>query len=160
MSTTAVGGPAAGRGAGRQARVRARRPRATACFAVSKKIESNRADTGARIEAGRPGPMRITRRSFLRTSLSAGLALPAVRALPCLAAAGDALPRRESSLLALLRAGGSLPPPAPLLRRASVPGTPLALRYPDLARHFVFEYYPWYASDPFRHWQQDGRQPP
>jgi hypothetical protein len=24
----------------------------------------------------------------------------------------------------------------------------------------VFEYYPWYANDPFRHWQQDGRNPP
>jgi hypothetical protein len=36
----------------------------------------------------------------------------------------------------------------------------LRTRYRDLRRHFVFEYYPWYASDPFRHWQQWGRQPP
>jgi hypothetical protein len=111
--------------------------------------------------------MPFTRREFLGTSLRAGLALPAARALPSWAAEADAgFPdpsrglRGDSSLGALLRAGGSLPPPSPLLRTASVPGTPLALRYHDLSRHFVFEYYPWYASDPFRHWQQDGRRPP
>jgi hypothetical protein len=32
--------------------------------------------------------------------------------------------------------------------------------YPDLRRHFVFEYYPWYANSPFRHWQQWDRVPP
>jgi len=37
---------------------------------------------------------------------------------------------------------------------------PLAVRYADLPRHFVFEYYPWYASDPWRHWQQWNRNPP
>jgi hypothetical protein len=112
--------------------------------------------------------MGFTRREFLRTSLRAGLALPALRALPAWAAgAADAgLPdpsrglRGDSSLGALLRAGGELPPVAPLARRAFDTGVPLALRYPDLSRHFVFEYYPWYANDPFRHWQQDGRHPP
>ena len=33
-------------------------------------------------------------------------------------------------------------------------------RYRDPRRHFVFEYYPWYANDPFRHWQQWDRVPP
>lgn len=33
-------------------------------------------------------------------------------------------------------------------------------RYPDLRRHVVFEYYPWYAADPFRHWDALGRRPP
>ncbi len=33
-------------------------------------------------------------------------------------------------------------------------------RFPDLRRHFVFEYYPWYASHPYRHWQAADRQPP
>jgi hypothetical protein len=32
--------------------------------------------------------------------------------------------------------------------------------YRDLRRHFVFEYYPWYAADPFRHWDGDDRVPP
>ena len=36
----------------------------------------------------------------------------------------------------------------------------LRSRYPDLRRHFAFEYYPWYANDPFRHWQQWGHSPP
>ena len=39
-------------------------------------------------------------------------------------------------------------------------GTALRARYSDLRRHFVFEYYPWYAAAPFRHWQQWGREPP
>ncbi len=39
-------------------------------------------------------------------------------------------------------------------------GAALRARYSDLRRHFVFEYYPWYANTPFRHWQQWGRQPP
>jgi hypothetical protein len=33
-------------------------------------------------------------------------------------------------------------------------------RFPDLARHFIFEYYPWYGVGPFRHWDQDGHRPP
>src|SRR5205809_3105527 len=36
----------------------------------------------------------------------------------------------------------------------------LADRFPDLRRHFVFEYYPWYATDPYRHWQAADRHPP
>jgi hypothetical protein len=36
----------------------------------------------------------------------------------------------------------------------------LKARFPDLARHFVFEYYPWYAVDPYRHWNEAGRKPP
>ena len=24
----------------------------------------------------------------------------------------------------------------------------------------MFEYYPWYGSNPFKHWNQDGRRPP
>ena len=33
-------------------------------------------------------------------------------------------------------------------------------RFSALKRHIIFEYYPWYANDPFRHWQQWGRVPP
>ncbi len=39
-------------------------------------------------------------------------------------------------------------------------GQLLRARYRDLRRHFVFEYYPWYGNDPFRHWQQWDREPP
>src|SRR5947199_5623936 len=37
---------------------------------------------------------------------------------------------------------------------------PLADRYSDLRRHFVFEYYPWYRTDPWEHWNEGGRHPP
>ncbi len=30
----------------------------------------------------------------------------------------------------------------------------------DAARHFVFEYYPWYRTNPYQHWDQYGRHPP
>ena len=36
----------------------------------------------------------------------------------------------------------------------------LRSRFPDLRRRFVFEYYPWYAADPYRHWNADERRPP
>jgi hypothetical protein len=36
----------------------------------------------------------------------------------------------------------------------------LRRRHPDLSRHFVFEYYPWYGTDPWRHWDQWDRHPP
>lgn len=39
-------------------------------------------------------------------------------------------------------------------------GRTLRARFDDLPRHFIFEYYPWYANDPFRHWQQWHRVPP
>ncbi|HYT73546.1 MAG TPA: hypothetical protein VEL79_02255 [Vicinamibacterales bacterium] len=32
--------------------------------------------------------------------------------------------------------------------------------FPDLRRHFVFEYYPWYGLSPFRHWEDPGFDPP
>ena len=36
----------------------------------------------------------------------------------------------------------------------------LARRFPDLHRHFVFSTYPWYAANPYRHWDEAGRRPP
>jgi Glycosyl hydrolase family 99 len=39
-------------------------------------------------------------------------------------------------------------------------GRPLKERFPDLSRHFIFEYYPWYGATPFKHWDQDGHVPP
>jgi len=47
-------------------------------------------------------------------------------------------------------------------RRAALAAarSPLARRFADLPRHFVFEYYPWYGASPVEHWDQDGRRPP
>ena len=84
--------------------------------------------------------MSITRRKFLSTSLAvAGAAL------------GDgAAGAREAEETA---------------ERMSVfpwrrVGDQLRSRFDDLRRHFVFEYYPWYGAEPFRHWTQWGRTPP
>ncbi|HXH05211.1 MAG TPA: hypothetical protein VNI83_01340, partial [Vicinamibacterales bacterium] len=46
--------------------------------------------------------------------------------------------------------------PAGLARLGSL----LRARFRDLRRHFVFEYYPWYATSPWRHWDEAGRTPP
>ena len=36
----------------------------------------------------------------------------------------------------------------------------LAKRFSDLKRHFAFEYYPWYRTDPWEHWTEGGHRPP
>jgi hypothetical protein len=68
-----------------------------------------------------------------------------------------------------LRAGAALTLGAPLLDVAASPATgpvspgPADLRqlFPDLERHFVFEYYPWYGGPPgYEHWRYLGRRPP
>jgi Glycosyl hydrolase family 99 len=76
--------------------------------------------------------MDLTRRGFLAGSLRAGLGV---------AAAGLA--------------------PRPLFaEQAEAPRPDLVTRFPDLRRRFVFEYYPWYGCEPFRHWDQWDRVPP
>lgn len=49
-------------------------------------------------------------------------------------------------------------------RRASgspmAPARKLVERFPDLRRRFVFEYYPWYDTDPWYHWNDADRTPP
>ena len=37
---------------------------------------------------------------------------------------------------------------------------PLAAQVPDLRRRFVFEYYPWYDTDPWFHWNDAEHTPP
>jgi len=37
---------------------------------------------------------------------------------------------------------------------------PLLERFSDLRRHFAFEYYPWYRTDPWEHWPEAGTNPP
>jgi Glycosyl hydrolase family 99 len=39
-------------------------------------------------------------------------------------------------------------------------GATLRRRFPALQQHFVFEYYPWYSADPWRHWNLWQRVPP
>ena len=67
---------------------------------------------------------------------------------------------RQSSVGAALEAGQSLPAGIPGDPKSSLTIPPLGERFPDLARHFVFEYYPWYAREPWRHWNEAGRRPP
>ena len=61
-------------------------------------------------------------------------------------------------------------PLSPVLTEHATPGSELFpwryfgdllhARFRDLRRHFVFDYYPWYAANPFRHWTQWDRVPP
>jgi hypothetical protein len=106
------------------------------------------------------------------------LALPAARLLPGLSSLARADirgrpvfpdPRHgwhgDSSVAAALRAGRpdalpALPFPLPSPPPAIPPGPGLGQRFPDLRRHFVFEYYPWYGAAPFVHWDQWDRVPP
>jgi hypothetical protein len=79
-----------------------------------------------------------TRRQFLETGLRAGLALPATGLLGCAAPVTTA------------------PSPA-----TNDDASGLAQRFPDLARHFIFEYYPWYGGPPdYDHWTYLDRNPP
>lgn len=46
-------------------------------------------------------------------------------------------------------------------RRGRTPGPdPLNAVFGDIRRHFIFEYYPWYGTDPWVHWEQWDRVPP
>lgn len=84
-----------------------------------------------------------TRRDFLRSSFRASLALSAAGAL------------RPASLLASPQDSRDPRRGAPARG-----GTPAA-RFPDLPRHFLFEYYPWYGGPPgYFHWGQWDRVPP
>ena len=71
---------------------------------------------------------------------------------------------RREFLSSGLRAGAALAA-SPWLARAAdaaIPG-PVELRrlFPDLERHFVFEYYPWYGGPPdYEHWDYLERRPP
>jgi hypothetical protein len=72
-----------------------------------------------------------SRRQFLSRSLAAGAALAAA---PWTKAFAQASPPGLSTLRSL---------------------------YPDLERHFLFEYYPWYGGPPdYEHWDYLGRHPP
>jgi glycoprotein endo-alpha-1,2-mannosidase len=74
--------------------------------------------------------MNLSRRAFLSTAAAAGAGLM-VRAETATALQG--------------------PPVGQAL---------LSDRFADLPRHFIFEYYPWYATSPWRHWNSADRRPP
>jgi len=90
---------------------------------------------------------RWTRREFL----AAGLAAPMAASIG--AAAQQAVPRDRGR--AVRRDGTS--PVAPDDWRAL--GARLT-HVPNLRRHFIFEYYPWYEADPWFHWDENLRIPP
>jgi hypothetical protein len=98
----------------------------------------------------------MTRRSFLKLSAS----------LPTLLSHGTFRREpsrewlRESSVAAALASGRPLPRGIGANLVAPEPPRALRERFPDLDRHFVFEYYPWYRRDPWRHWNADDHQPP
>ena len=51
--------------------------------------------------------------------------------------------------------------PEDFVRSPAVPATPaLRDRFADFHRHFVFEYYAWYETNPWRHWSAKGYNPP
>lgn len=73
--------------------------------------------------------------------------------------------RGDSSVTAALRSGERSAigrPPALLARPFDWEGAGALLqqRFRDLRRHFIFEYYPWYGVNPWRHWNEARRVPP
>jgi hypothetical protein len=118
--------------------------------------------------------MPLSRRQFLARlgrlpAAGALLAGGTGRSTPTRTALGFADPgaewRGDSSVTAALRAGRMAPLSVPTARVApsldwdSV-GATLRARYRDLRRHFIFEYYPWYGVNPWRHWNEADRVPP
>jgi glycosyl hydrolase family 99 len=76
-----------------------------------------------------------------------------------------AAPRSRREFLRRGLAAGAVVATGPLPRAfaQSAPGSLSDLRtlYPDLERHFVLEYYPWYGGPPdYEHWDYLGRHPP
>ena len=100
---------------------------------------------------------------------AAAPAIGAARALPDAQRVAYGIPvpgrqwRGDSSVGAAARAGTAVVAPARAVEPApEVPG-PSAdglARFGDLRRHFVFEYYPWYRTQPWEHWDEAGRTPP
>lgn len=72
----------------------------------------------------------------------------------------------DSSIAAALRFKQNAFRPLPPEPRDSRPAVNWELlgrslsRFPELRRHFVFEYYPWYSTTPYAHWEENHRQPP
>jgi hypothetical protein len=93
----------------------------------------------------------FTRRQFL-ASVAAPMAFrqsaPGIRTRRRVPRSGIALPRTPDGYPAL---------PA---FDAAAAGRQLRQRFTDLRNHFIFEYYPWYGTNPWRHWNSPERVPP
>jgi hypothetical protein len=116
--------------------------------------------------------MRVTRRRFLA-------AVASTAAAPARAGSSLPKPRPGQGWTARSRRAGAPSSVGEAMARGELPGllsprdrpiarpfdwaaagAALRARFPDLRRHFVFEYYPWYSSDPWYHWEGDHRNPP
>jgi glycoprotein endo-alpha-1,2-mannosidase len=97
------------------------------------------------------GSLGLPRRLRARDRLALGLPVPALgwRGRSAASLAGQ-WPRRPLPE----------PPSRPIEPDLAAAGALLRARFPRLAQHFVFEYYPWYRVAPYRHWDQWDRQPP
>lgn len=74
-----------------------------------------------------------------------------------------AVPLASSGLAVLVpdaRQSATIPGPARPAFHLDRAAALLRRRFPHLWRHFAFEYYPWYAADPWRHWDAFDRRPP
>ena len=91
----------------------------------------------------------VTRRQFL-ASLPVALTLgqSSTRGRATNPATGLAVPRNPDGY-----------PPLPAVDVAAI-GRQLRRQFTDLRNHFIFEYYPWYGTNPWRHWEGSGRTPP
>ncbi len=132
--------------------------------------------------------MRVSRRDFVRTAALAVPALGLHQRRP--ASRKVWLPRESSVGAALRATGAPANPLLDLVRSpaaagVAVPRPPfdqdflqpglgkgipprlivdpverLRRQYANLKRHFVFEYYAWYRTDPWSHWNEAGHTPP
>lgn len=119
--------------------------------------------------------MNTTRRAFLASMLAAAaphaLGRVETRSAP---SSGESFGfpdpsrqiRGDSSVAAAIRGGQPIDigdrvrparhPPDGLSRS----GATLRSRFRDLDRHFILEYYPWYGTNPYFHWNEADRVPP
>src|SRR5689334_11111606 len=116
--------------------------------------------------------MNLSRRVFLASCAAAPLGLAGGFRRPSRAALGFPDPRYrvrgDSSVTSAIRAGFQLrqpgqdrPRPDRLDQRAEAEAFDYLRRtFSDLPRHFIFEYYPWYGANPYRHWEDPGLDPP
>jgi glycosyl hydrolase family 99 len=59
-----------------------------------------------------------------------------------------------------LGAAGLAAGATPVFAASAPQRRPILSRFADLRRHFAFEYYPWYRTDPWEHWPEGGHHPP
>jgi len=68
--------------------------------------------------------------------------------------------RRSFMQSAAMAGAGLLAGSSSVAAGAALQRRPILSQFSDLRRHFVFEYYPWYRSDPWEHWPEGGHHPP